>query len=124
MKALIAGSSPIVKDRYLTLMKDILRAKLLIPSSDARRTLGTCLGQNPEVVIVDARIPGIEGIELVLTMHQEKPAVVLVMLSPQANHRDFTQCGGAGGSLPLSPFDLGREFVEAVLENPISGSRS
>ena len=53
----------------------------------------------PEVVIMDVRLPGIDGIEATRRITERNPAIVVVLVSSQ--HRsglpiDLGECGAAG----------------------------
>ena len=124
MKALIADRSQIVRDRFLTKVKTILNAELWAPNSDARTNRGSDRGYDPDVVIVDARNPEAEGIELILTLHEDKSVVILLMLSPHNHRQNRMPCEAPGANLLMSPVDLNRELLEAALENQILGSLS
>jgi len=108
MKVLIADSSPEIRQRLLTLMQEIPTAELLAPASSAQATLESLRENDPEVLIVDARILGARAIELLKTIRREKPGVVLVILSNLAFPPCRRRYEAAGADLFI---DKSHEFI-------------
>ncbi len=122
MKALIAGRSPIVCDRFLQRIREALNAELRAPALDKRRVPGH--STDPEVVILDARLPGEEEFELLMTIYDERSLIILIMLTPHANYQLAAPCHATGADFLMSPVDLRREVIEAALQNRMLGSNS
>ncbi len=122
MKALIAGRSPIARDRFLQMIGESLNAELLAPARDQRK--GPECGIDPEVVILDARLPGAEEYELLMTIYNEKSLIIMIMLTPHADYQIAAPCHATGANFLMSPVDLRHEVIEAALQNPLLGSHS
>jgi DNA-binding NarL/FixJ family response regulator len=83
-------------------------------AEDGRRALEHYREHRPDVVIVDLRLPGMDGLELIKLLRQESPDVRILVLSTYGGGDDVTRAiqGGASGyvmkSMPLE------QVLEAV----------
>ena len=108
MKVLIADGSREVADRLLSMMKEIPAAEILSPTATAASTLEAVRTHNPEVVIVDARIPGAQGTSLLRTLREEKPGMILIILSNLIYPQYRAQIEAAGADIIV---DKSNEFI-------------
>ncbi len=102
----------------MQMMREALNAEFLTPSRDLRKGQGT----DPEVVILDTRLPGAEDYELLMTIHEERSLIVLIMLTPHANYQIAAPCHATGANFLMSPVDLSHELIEAALQHRTLGS--
>lgn len=121
MKVLIADGSPVVIDRFINILKEIPGVDLLSPTFDAKATLRSIRRNGPEVLIVDSRLPGAQGRTFIQSIHQEKPAMLLIVLSNVI----YPQCGkyytAAGADFFMdksNEFVRLREFVRELAGKP------
>jgi len=108
MKVLIADGSPEVAERLLGMMQEIPTAKFLAPTATAKATLESVRAHNPEVLIVDARIPGAQGMALLRTLRAEKPSMVLIILTNLIYPQYRAHYAAVGADLII---DKSNEFV-------------
>jgi DNA-binding NarL/FixJ family response regulator len=99
MKVLIADGSPEVADCLVTMIQEIPCVEFLAPARDAMTALASIRAHQPEVVILDARIPGAKGSALLQTIRQERPGAVLIILSNLAYGDYCRRFDGAGARL-------------------------
>jgi hypothetical protein len=114
MRVLIAhGSSEIAKS-LRPLMEAVPAVELLSPTSDAYATLDSIRAHDPELLIIDARIPGAVETDLLQIIHEEKPRTTKVILTqltfPEFRARmevwqDFISLDTPRMSLPFSGLD-------------------
>ena len=107
--------------------RDLIRASLshgnyeFFEVGDGRRLLGAAEGTDPDLIILDLRLPGSNGIELLeeLRADSELAAVPVLVLtgSVQQSDRDAAYAAGADGFLPkpFSPRQLAT-LVESLVE--------
>jgi len=78
----------------------------VIPAVDGREALSQARAAEPDVIVLDAMMPFLSGIEVLRTLRDEGDATPVVMVSA---HRDSTELQGAmdlGASAVLAkPFD-------------------
>ena len=81
MKVLVAHGSPEVADSLLPLMQGVPTVELLSPTEDAVATLESIRVHDPEVLIVNACMPGAKETDLLQTIRAEKPYATMVILT-------------------------------------------
>ncbi len=64
MKVLIADDSPIVRERLVDLLRQIQGVEVVAQAEDGTRALEMMRTQRPDVAILDLRMPGRSGIDL------------------------------------------------------------
>jgi DNA-binding NarL/FixJ family response regulator len=102
LKVYVADRSPAVLERLTAMLAQIPEVKVVGQVSNLGGVLDAFVQLDPEVVIIDAHLPG--GIEVLKTIKREKPATVVVMLTdldyPQYRHRFHS--AGANNVLDIS----------------------
>lgn len=108
MKVLIADGSQVVMERMLTLMRDIPNVEPLSPAYHAQATLESMRANDPELLIVDMRIPGAKEMDLLQTIRREKPKAIVIILSNLVCTQYQKQAKALGADIFM---DKSREFV-------------
>jgi DNA-binding NarL/FixJ family response regulator len=108
MKVLIADSSRTVTERLADLMLDIPSVELLAPTASGEATLDSVRANNPQILVIDARILGGKGKEILQTIRREKPAIVLIIHSNLVDPQYRKHYEAAGADLFM---DKSNEFI-------------
>ena len=108
MKVLIADGSLMVTQRLTSLMLEIPHLELLLPTATGEATLESVRAHDPEVLIIDAGVLHGKGSELLKTVRQEKPAIVVIVLSNLFYPQYRQHYEAAGANLFL---DKSNEFI-------------
>jgi CheY-like chemotaxis protein len=83
-----------------------------IAAYDGNGALGTALLQPPEMLITDVALPGMNGIELAITVKRVYPDCKILLFSGQATTADLLAAARRGGhqftllNKPVAPLDL------------------
>jgi len=121
MKVLIVDDSAIVRKGLKAMLSEITEPKNISQAKDALEAISSFQKVNPEVVILDIRMPGRSGIDVLQEIKQSnQPPVVIVFTNyPYSQYR--RKCIDAGADFF---FDKSTEFdkVTEVL-NQISGTK-
>jgi CheY-like chemotaxis protein len=74
-------------------------------------------GTNPDVVLLDIIMPGMDGLELLKTIREEKlaPASVVIMLTNQPDEMEKAKMLGADGYI-VKAVNIPSEVVSKVIE--------
>jgi len=83
-------------------------------AKDGQTTVALTRDVNPDIVIMDISMPGLNGIEATRLIHQEKPDVKVIGLSMHASKRyikEMREAGASGYLLKDCDFD---ELIEAI----------
>jgi DNA-binding NarL/FixJ family response regulator len=108
MKVLVADGSQVVVERMLTLMREIPNVEPLTPAYHAQATLDSMRANDPELLIVDMRIPGAKEMDLLATIRREKPKAILIILSNLTCPQYQKQAKALGADIFM---DKSNEFV-------------
>lgn len=84
---------------------------------DGRKVVETFRKHKPDVVLLDLRLPGMDGIQVIKALREESPEVRIVVLSSYGGGDDVTraiQSGASGYVLKSMPLQQVLEAVRAV----------
>jgi len=78
VKVVIADDEPLARERLRDLLADIPGMQLMAEAGDGREALHACAEHDPDVVLLDIAMPGIDGLEAArhLAAFDPRPAVV------------------------------------------------
>lgn len=78
MKVVIADDEPLARDRLRSLLAELQGVEVVAEASDGRHALHACAEHEPDLVLLDIAMPGIDGLEAArhLAAFEPRPAVV------------------------------------------------
>jgi two-component system response regulator AlgR len=78
LRALIVDDEPPARDRLRRLLEEMPRVSVIAEAGNGREALELCAAHSPDVVLLDIRMPGMDGIEAArhLGRMQTPPAVI------------------------------------------------
>lgn len=78
MKVVIADDEPLARERLRDLLVELPDVQLVAEAGDGRDALHACAEHDPDVVLLDIAMPGIDGLEVArhLAAFEPRPAVV------------------------------------------------
>jgi two-component system response regulator AlgR len=78
MRIVIADDEPLARERLRALLMDIEGAEVVAEAGDGHETLRACAEHDPDLVLLDIAMPGIDGLEAArhLTAFDPQPVVV------------------------------------------------
>ncbi|MFB3895168.1 MAG: response regulator transcription factor [bacterium] len=90
MKIFIADDSAVIRERLISLLSECPGIEIIGQAQDAAETMKLLETLNPDVVILDIRMPGESGIEVLRNIKQCKQAPKVIMLTnyPYPQYRD------------------------------------
>ena len=73
--------------------------------------------QHPDLVILDYRMPGMNGVEIAEEMRKIEPGIPVIFASGYAEEADLRRQAGSGTAVLPKPFRLGElaDLIEAAL---------
>jgi len=107
MKVLIVDDSEILRDRLIAMLSEMIEPENISQAKDVPDAISSFQKLNPDVVILDIRMPGGSGIEVLEEMKKSsRPPVVIVFTNyPYPQYR--RKCIEAGADFF---FDKSTEF--------------
>jgi two-component system response regulator DesR len=93
-----------------------LRGDLLVVASvsDGEEVVPVCREHNPNVALMDYRLPGLDGIEATRALKAACPTVAVVALTASANRDEMEALKEAGAVACLTKDQELEEIVEAI----------
>ena len=95
-----------------------LRSNLLVVASvsDGEAAVPACREHNPDVALMDYRLPGLDGIEATRALKAACPSVAVVALTASANRDEMEALKEAGAVACLTKDQELEEIVAAILQ--------
>ena len=115
MKVLITDDSAIVRKRLIAMLSKIIKAENISYTEDAPGAINSIQKLKPDAVILDTRMPGGNGIDVLLEIKKNNQTPLVVVLTDYPYRHYRTKYIEAGADFF---FDKSTEFdqVMAVLE--------
>jgi YesN/AraC family two-component response regulator len=111
LKVFIADDSTLVRERLATLISEIEGVELVGQAGDAREALEAIQHLRPDVVILDIRMPGNNGIQVLEAIKKSAAAPVVIMLTAFPYPQYRKKCLEAGAEYF---FDKAAEFEQVT----------
>ena len=97
LRVLIADDSTFIRERLPAMLLDIPGIEVVGQAKNGAEALDLVRALNPDVVILDIRMPRMTGIEVLQKLKKDKTAPVVIMLTsyPYPQYREKCQEAGA-----------------------------
>jgi two-component system, NarL family, response regulator DesR len=82
----------------------------------ANDIVSLCREHKPDVVVIDYRLPGLDGVEATTALRQACPEVAVLCLTASANPREMEAMQEAGAVACMSKDEQLDEIVGAILD--------
>ena len=112
LKVVICDDSATIRERLVTMMLDLPEVDVVGQGEDAPGSLDTIRRMRPDVVILDIRMPGGSGIEVLREVKKLSPAPSVIMLTNYADAQYRRKCEEACADFFL---DKSTEFDQIPL---------
>lgn len=111
MNVFIVDDSPIVRARLITMLDELTNVKVIGQARSGTEGLEGIEQLKPDAAILDIRMPGLSGIELLERIKRSHPSMVVIMMTnfPYQQYRE--RCLAAGADYF---FDKSSEFEKIV----------
>jgi len=121
MKILIVDDSVVVRDRLRAMLSEITEPENISQAEDVAEAIGSFQKLNPEVVILDIRMPGGSGIDVLREIKKgNQPPLVMVLTNypyPQY-HRKYIDAGADFFFDKSTEFHKVTEVLKQLKQNP------
>ncbi|MEP0821811.1 MAG: response regulator transcription factor [Ignavibacterium sp.] len=118
MKIIIADDSPIFRARLFTLLDELEDVEIVGQADSGPGALEIIRTSNPDAVIMDIRMPGLTGIQVLEEIRKTRPDLLIVMMTNYSYQQYRERCRKAGADYF---FDKSHD-IEKILE--VFASRS
>jgi DNA-binding NarL/FixJ family response regulator len=93
---LIADDHPVVRAGLLTAIKRQSDMRIVAEASNGREAVEMFVAQQPDVSLIDLRMPLMDGIEAIMSIREREPAARVIILSTHETREDVYQALQAG----------------------------
>lgn len=120
LKVVIVDDSALVRERLAAMVSDLEGVELVGQAANASEALEIIQRLKPDAVILDIRMPGGNGIQVLETIKADEAAPVIIILTAFPYRQYRQKCLSAGADYF---FDKATEFeqVAEVLKKMLSG---
>lgn len=125
IKVFIADDSLIVREHLVTMLEELAGIKVVGQAENVAEAISAIRILQPDVVILDIRMPGGNGIDVLQTIKQDEVAPMVIILTnyPYPGYRQKCLQAGADFFLDKSTeFDQIPELFERFKRDVVSGS--
>ena len=81
LKVFIADDSPIIRERLVEMLSNIRDVEIIGQAGDGIEAQSLILEKYPDVVIMDIRMPGKNGIKVMRCIKKEKPYIKIIIIT-------------------------------------------
>jgi len=120
LRVFIADDSEFIRERLPQRLVDFTGVEIAGQASDGEKALASIRALKPDVVILDIRMPGKSGIEVLQELKKDKSSPVIIMLTayPYPQYREKCMALGADFFLDkASEFDKLDEILRQLSLN-------
>ena len=114
IRVLLVDDQELVRQGFCRLLRDVEDIEVVGEAADGATAVTRALETRPDVVLMDVRMPGIDGVEATTHIIRDTPAVRVLMLTTfdldEAVHRAL-EAGASGFLLKDTPYD---QLIHAI----------
>ena len=111
MKVFIADDSAVVRERLKEMLSEIPEVKIIGQAEDGLQATNLITKLNPDVVILDIRMPRGNGIDVLQNIKKDNPALIVIMLTNYPYPQYQKKCMDLGADFF---FDKSSEFEKVT----------
>lgn len=114
IKTLLVDDQPLIREALRTFLTQSNEIEIIGTAESGRQALEMIRDTPPEVVIIDVRMPDMDGVESTFKIHKEHPDLIVIGLSSISDKHRATEMLQAGARGFLTKETPPAEIVEAV----------
>ncbi len=106
IRVVVADDHPIVRQGVIALLRDAPDIEVVAEAADGRDAISAALAEDPDVVLMDLRMPEMDGVEATKAVRERRPEVAVLVLTTYDTDEAIVravEAGAAGYLLKDSP---------------------
>jgi DNA-binding NarL/FixJ family response regulator len=120
MKVVVTDDQTVVREGLVTLLSTMPGIEVVGAAADGEEALALVAETTPDVVLMDLRMPGLDGVEATRRIRAEHPETQIVVLTTYADDGSILDALSAG-ALGYLTKDAGRDHIRRALEAAAAG---
>lgn len=101
-KIYVVDDSALVRERLIEMLSDLPEVKVVGQTSNPCEVLSAIHELGPDAVILDIRLPGRNGIDVLKDIKRDKPHTIVIMLTDYAYPQYRKECMASGADYFLN----------------------
>jgi DNA-binding NarL/FixJ family response regulator len=114
VRVLVADDQRVVREGLVTILGLLPEIEVVGAAADGEEAVALAVELSPEVVLMDLRMPGCDGVEATRLIHDQAPAVDVLVLTTYADDRSLLAALRAGARGYLTK-DAGADQVQEAI---------
>ncbi len=114
IRVVVADDHPIVRQGVVALLEDESDIEVVAEAADGRAAVSAALTEDPDIVLMDLRMPEMDGVEATRAVRKRRPEIAVLVLTTYDTDEAIVravEAGAAGYMLKDSPTE---DLVDAV----------
>ena len=120
MKVVVVDDQTVVREGLVTLLETMAGIEVVGSASDGEEAVDLVAEVSPEVVLMDLRMPRVDGVEATKRIRADHPGTQVVVLTTYADDESIVGALRAG-AIGYITKDAGRDHINRALEAAASG---
>jgi len=120
VRVVVADDQTVVREGLVTLLSTMPGLEVVGSAADGEQAVALVAQHAPDVVLMDLRMPGLDGIQATRRIRAEHPSVQVVVLTTYADDESIVHALQAG-ALGYLTKDAGRDHIRRALEAAAAG---
>lgn len=120
MRVLVADDQRVVREGLATILGTMAGVEVVGLAADGAEAVATALRVHPDVVLMDLRMPNLDGVGAIKALRQHDPQARIVVLTTYADDESVFSALSAGATGFLTK-DAGRDDIRRSLEAAVAG---
>lgn len=114
IRILVVEDNQVFREALELLLGLRLDVEVVAAVGDGMEAVPACLEHAPDVVLMDYRLPGLDGVQATAALRESCPDVAVVCLTASANAREIEELYAAGAHTCLTKDQELEVIVEAI----------
>jgi DNA-binding NarL/FixJ family response regulator len=120
LKVLVADDQRVVREGLATIVGALPGVEVVALAADGAEATALAAQHQPDVVLMDLRMPGTDGIQATAAIRSQLPATQVVVLTTYADDTSIVEALSAGATGYLTK-DATRDDIRRALEAAVGG---
>jgi DNA-binding NarL/FixJ family response regulator len=115
VRIVLVEDSEVFREALELLLGMRSEVEIVATVADGSAAVATALAYRPDVVLMDYRLPGLDGVQATAAVIEALPEVAVVALTASANERELEALRAAGATACLTKDRELDEIVDAIV---------
>lgn len=120
MRVVVVDDQTVIREGLVTLLETMPDIEVVGAAADGAEAVSVVASTTPDVVLMDLRMPRVDGVEATKRIRTDHPATQVVVLTTYADDESIVGALQAGAIGYLTK-DAGRDHIRRALEAAASG---